>query len=134
MNPVENLFYALGEFAYAIAKADGKIQKEESDKLHDILATEFKDYEEHINIPEIIFRILNKDHISLDTSYEWAVKEIKTNGHYMSEAMKQKFFSVLNKIAAAFPPSTANELNIIERLKKDIRSVKGDPVFTHEKK
>jgi hypothetical protein len=36
MTPVQSLYYALGEIVYAIAKSDGKVQREENDKLHQI--------------------------------------------------------------------------------------------------
>jgi hypothetical protein len=134
MNPLENLYYALGEFAYAVACADGAIQKEESETLKGILDSEFPGHETNLNIPEIIFRILKKDHVALPTVYDWAVNEMKANGHYLGEGLKKKFTSVLNKVAESFPPSTREELEIIEKFKKEINSIKGDPVFTHESK
>jgi tellurite resistance protein len=40
MTPVENLHYAIGELAIAVALADGEIQKEERDQFHKLVETE----------------------------------------------------------------------------------------------
>ena len=40
MNSTENLHYAIGELAYAVACADGIVQKEERQKFHDIVLAE----------------------------------------------------------------------------------------------
>ena len=40
MTPTQNLHSAMGELAYAVARADGAIQKEERQKFHDIVAAD----------------------------------------------------------------------------------------------
>ena len=128
MNSTENLFYALGEFAFAVALADGKIQKEENDELHNILAQEFKNQE--YDYSEIIFEILRKDELGkVQDTYNWALKELKLNSHYLSPEMKQKFVRVIEKVAEVFPPTTLEEAAIIEKFKQDIGKLKGDPIY-----
>ena len=41
MEGVERLYYGLGLLAYAVAKADGKVDPEERQKLHDIVDFRF---------------------------------------------------------------------------------------------
>src|SRR6185436_16813027 len=36
MSPIENLYYAMGELAYSVASADGRVQPEERKKFSDI--------------------------------------------------------------------------------------------------
>jgi uncharacterized tellurite resistance protein B-like protein len=129
MTSLENLHYAIGELAYAIACADGKVQKEEEQKFHDIVRTELarKDYD--FDISDIVFQIMSRDKRDCATTYEWAMKEIRTNSHYLSPELKQTFISVIEKIAAAYPPVTLEEKNMIDKFKAEIGSIQGDPVY-----
>lgn len=130
MTPQQNLHTAIGELAYAIARADGSIQKEERKKFHDIVAAELhcKDYD--FDVSDIIFQVLEKDKfIDSKTSYDWAMKEIRTNSHYLSPELKKTFIRVIEKIAKSYPPSTKEETELIERFKKEIAPINGDPVY-----
>ncbi len=60
MTGTERLYYALGQLAYAVAKADGKINGEERQKLHDIVVKESNCHNHNINVSEIIFHLLDK--------------------------------------------------------------------------
>lgn len=130
MTPEQNLHNAIGELAYAIAKADGAIQKEEAKKFQDIVAAELRCKDYDFDVSDIIFQILQKDKfISPETAYNWAIKEIKLNGHYLSPEMKETFIKVIEKVAKAFPPVTKEEQQIVDRFKTDIASIHGDPVY-----
>jgi len=130
MTPEQNLHNAIGELAYAIAKADGAIQKEEAKKFHDIVAAELRCKDYDFDVSDIIFQILQKDKfISSETAYNWAIKEIKLNSHYLSPEMKETFIKVIEKVAKAFPPVTKEEQKIVERFKLDIAPIQGDPVY-----
>ncbi len=134
MNPIENLHYAIGEIAYAIARSDGEVQKEERIKFKNIVEAELRCKDYDFDISEIIFNILNKDKTSTSDAYDWSIKQIKTNSHYLSPKLKETFIKVLEKIAKAFPPVTKEENKLIDRFKKDIEPLKGDPVFFKFKK
>ena len=129
MTPLQNLHYAIGELAYAVAHADGKVQKEERKKFHDILIAEFHDKNYDFDISDIIFQIMDKDKIDTETTYKWAMNQIKLNSHYLSPELKGTFIDVMEMIAQAYPPVTVGEQNIIDRFKKDIEPIKGDPVY-----
>jgi uncharacterized tellurite resistance protein B-like protein len=129
MTPTENLHYAIGELAYAIARADGTVQKEERKKFHDIVAAELRSKHYSFDISDIIFHIIDKDKTDSATSYKWAMNEIKLNSHYLSPEMKKTFIAVIEKVAKAFPPVTSSEQNLIDKFKKDIAVINGDPVF-----
>jgi uncharacterized tellurite resistance protein B-like protein len=121
MNPTENLHYAIGQLAFAVAFSDGKIQKEESENFHKIVSEELNNNSYDFDVSDIIFKVMEKDKMDSNTVYEWAMKEIKTNSHYLSPQLKEKFISVIEKIAGAFPPVTNEESDIINRFKKDIK-------------
>ncbi len=130
MTPLQNLHSAIGELAYAIARSDGAIQKEERKKFHDIVAAELRCKEYDFDVSDIIFQVLEKDKfIDTKTAYDWAMKEIRINSHYLSPQLKETFIKVMEKIAKAFPPVTVDEINLLEKFKKDIAPLIGDPVY-----
>jgi len=133
MTPLESLHYAIGELAYAIARADGNVQKEERKKFHDIVAAELRCKDHAFDVSDIIFQIMDKDKTDSATTYKWAMDEIKLNSHYLSPELKKTFIKVMEKVAKAFPPVTINEQKIIDKFKKDIAIINGDPVFYQSK-
>jgi len=135
MTPQQNLHNAIGELAYAIARADGTIQKEERKKFQDIVAAELECNDNDFDVSDIIFQLLEKDKfIDSKTAYDWAIKEIKVNSHYLSPDLKATFIRVIEKVANAFPPVTTEEQSILEQFKKDIAPLNGDPVYYQAKK
>ncbi len=123
MEPLENLYYALGELVYALAKADGAIQPEEKTKLHQIVQAEIEAHHPGMDVSEIIFSILEKDNMSLESTYSYAIKEMKKNSYYLSDELKELFVRVLEKVALAFPPYEEPEKALIERFKKDLAEI-----------
>ncbi|HEY0031029.1 MAG TPA: TerB family tellurite resistance protein [Bacteroidia bacterium] len=130
MTPLENLHYAIGQLAYAIAQADGAIQKEEREKFHALVAVELRCKDYDFDISDIIFQILDKDNYTdARTSYESAMKEIRLNSHYLSPNLKETFIKVITKVAKAYPPISEEEESLLERFKKEIATIEGDPVY-----
>lgn len=129
MTSIENLYYAIGELAYAVAFSDGKVQMEEREKFHTIVSSGLNNKHVNFDISDIVFQILDKDKVSSSTAYEWAMKEIKINSHYLSPELKRTFITTMEKVAEAFPPITIEELNMLLRFKKEIMLVEGDPVY-----
>jgi uncharacterized tellurite resistance protein B-like protein len=130
MTPLENLHIAIGELAFAVARADGAVQQEELKKFNAIVAAELRYKHYGFEISDIIFQVLQRDDfIDTQTTYNWAMKEIRMNSHYLSPELKQTFIKVMEKVAKAFPPVTVEEMDIVERFKKDIEPLHGDPVY-----
>lgn len=129
MTPLQNLYYAIGELAYAVACADGQVQKEERKKFHDLVESELQNHHPDFDISDIIFKLMDKDRFDCETTYQWAMDEIKLNSHYLSPELKKIFIRVMEKVAIAFPPVTTSEKNLIDRFKKDIAAINGDPVY-----
>lgn len=133
MTPIESLHYAIGELAYAVAKADGKIQKEEKEKFQSIVAAELRSKEYSFDITDIIFQLMSRDGMDSETTYNWAMKEIRTNSHYLSPQMKETFIKVMEKIAKAFAPVAPKEQAILDKFFKEIAGINGDPVYYNQK-
>jgi uncharacterized tellurite resistance protein B-like protein len=131
MTPQENLHFAIGQLAYATACADGNIQKEERKKFRDIVVAGLSSKDYDFDISDIIFHILEKEipHTNTETAYKWAMKEIRVNSRYLSPTLKETFINVMEMVAKAYPPVTNAESNLLERFKKDIADINGDPLF-----
>ncbi len=129
MSPLQSLHLAIGELAYTVALADGEMQEEEKKKFHSIVEAELRCKDYDFDVADIIFQVMEKHKADIETTYKWAMNEIKINSHYLSPELKQTFISVMIKIAKAYPPITSEESAIIERFKKDIEPLIGDPVY-----
>ena len=129
MGPLQSLHMAIGELAYAVALADGEVQEEERKKFHSIVEAELRCKDFDFDVSDIIFQVMDKHSSDVETTYNWAMKEIKLNSHYLSPELKKTFINVMMKVAKAYPPITAEENSIIERFKKDIEPLMGDPVY-----
>ena len=97
MQGKENLYYALGEIAYAVAKADGCVQKEERQKIHDIVVKETACHNNNFDVSEIIFHILKKQDMDWETVYNWGIEQMKLYNHYLTDDMKLDFIAVIEK-------------------------------------
>lgn len=129
MTPTENLHYAIGELAYAIARADGEVQKEERKRFQDIVAAEMRCKDYGFDVSDIIFKIMDRDKTSAKEAYDSAMKQVRTNSHYLSPELKDTFIKVIEKVAKSYAPVTIDEMQLIEKFKKDIEPLNGDPVY-----
>lgn len=131
MTPLENLHYAIGELAYAVARADGQIQKEEKRTFLDIINKELSQAEGYEKTGEIIFKLMEKREETFDpqSTYDLAMQTIRMNGHYLSPQLKSDFIRLLERIAEAYPPVTREENIILKKFREDIEPIHGDPVY-----
>ncbi|HQQ94065.1 MAG TPA: hypothetical protein PLQ93_05890 [Bacteroidia bacterium] len=129
MTPIENLHYAIGELAYAFAKVDGKVNQEERQKFQEIVLRGFKQKDYNYDVSDIIFKILDKDKRDFKSAYDWAMRELKTNSHYLSPELKNCSLRIMKDIAEAYPPFTEEERNLYRQFEKDIEPLKGDPIY-----
>jgi uncharacterized tellurite resistance protein B-like protein len=119
MDATQNLYYALGQLAYAVAVADGKLQPEEKDRFHKLVMAEAA-YDIDFDYANIIFQLLEKDRMPLDVAYQWALHELRLNSHHLNPYLKNKFANVLEQVAKAFPPLGEAEQKLISRFRADV--------------
>lgn len=122
MDSKQQLYYALGELAYSIAAADGKLQGEEKRAFWNVIA-QHKAWVSDIDFAEIIFGILQKDAPGTETAYNQAIKQIELNKHHLSAQMINSFKEILASIAEAFPPTTPDEKQWLQRFNTDINKI-----------
>lgn len=123
MTPTEHLYYALGEAAYAIAKADGRIQNDEVKKLHAILEAELAVPADSLSVADIIFHIMEKDGVDAETAYASAMSQVRRYSAFFTPELKLAFLHVAEKVAIAFPPALRAEKNMISRFRKEIAEI-----------
>jgi hypothetical protein len=122
MDARQHLYYALGALAYAVAKSDGTVQKEERDKVHKIVSTAVK-HDIDFTYTDIIFQLLQKDTVGFMDVYKWAMKAFETGKYHFTDEMKQDFQWVIEQVAIAFPPKTEEERQLLERFGEDLKSL-----------
>ncbi|MBD3639327.1 MAG: hypothetical protein HUJ25_18365 [Crocinitomicaceae bacterium] len=123
MDSKQSLYYALGIFAYGIAKADGKIQHEEKEELHKIVQEE-TDHNMDFQYVEIIFNILQKDKAGFDDIHKWALDALEKGKYHLTSDIKDQFINVMKRVADAFPPKTDEEHELINTFIQEIRDFK----------
>jgi uncharacterized protein YtpQ (UPF0354 family) len=123
MDSKQSLYYALGIFSYAVAKADGVVQFEEKEELHKIVMEEI-DHNMDFQYVEIIFQLLQKDKAGFDDVHKWALDALEQGKYHLTEDIKQQFINVLLKVAASFPPKTDEEHQLINTFIQEIRDYK----------
>lgn len=119
MDARQHLYYALGALAYAVAKADGKVQTEEREKLQEIVNAGIQ-HNMDFNYTDIIFQILQKDKMGFRDVYEWAMHSFETGKYHLTPEVKKQFIKVIEDVAEAFPPSDPEERALIARFSADI--------------
>lgn len=124
MDAKQSLFYGLGQVAYAVAQADGKVQREEREKLHKFLKEEINRIDADFDYTDIIFQLLDKEHIDFETSYKWGIDSMKLGSHKLTSQLRWEFVDLLCKVAESYPPTSKNEMEIISRFLQDLRKMK----------
>ena len=115
------LYQALAELAYAIAMADGVIQSDEKRKFKSIIRKELR---EDAWIAESRFDILDSAITpSLEGAYDNAIKMIRHRRGEFDAEMKEKFLTVISKVADAFGGPDDTEVDILEKLKTEFENL-----------
>jgi len=120
MEGKQRLYFALGNVAYAVAMADGKLEAQEKKKVHDIVVKETAHCAVDFDISEIIFHVLQQHHNSADSAYDWGLKAFEMSKSWLTEDLKVDFFGVLEKIARAIDGINESEQKMLDRFRKDM--------------
>ncbi|QSE96843.1 hypothetical protein [Fulvivirga lutea] len=114
------IYRAIGELAYVIAKAGDGTQLDEKKAFYDIIEAELK-----FNAwsAESRFEILDeKVHPSLEHAYNDAIHEFKIHKSVLTPELKDITLRVVKKVAAAYHPSEVKDF-IIDRLERDLKNI-----------
>jgi len=119
----EELFEGFGMIAYAVAKADGKVQPHEKREFFDIMERFYKKISPNFLSSQISF-YLNKEYDEdLNYAYETGLNKLKKSIKDITPELVQMFKDTLLEIAKAFPPVVPEEKEILQRFDKDIQDI-----------
>lgn len=119
MDSKQHIYYALGTLAYAVAKADGKVQNEERLKVKEIVKKGIE-HEVDFTYTDIIFQILQKDNMGFRDVYKWAMKSFETGKYHLTTEVKTQFIQILDEVAASFTPDDPEEQKLLSNFKDDL--------------
>lgn len=128
MDAKQHLFYGLGHIAYAVAQADGKLQESEKQIFHKLMKEEISRVDSDFDYSDIIFQVLEKEHVDFETAYKWGMDAIHLGEHKITPSLKWEFLDIIYKVAEHFPPVTLKENEIISRFARDLRKDMKIPV------
>ena len=113
-----DIYRALAELGYAIAKADGGMQSAEKDEFYRIMQEEI--YPNGL-LAESRFEILeSRGHLTVDQAYKQVINTIKLNKKAFTPEMREQFLNVMHRVADAYNGIEVSESELIERFIKDI--------------
>jgi uncharacterized tellurite resistance protein B-like protein len=118
----QNIHMAMGSLAYAIAKADGQIEEKEKEIIRKLSQKEFELNDSDNEWIENMFANLEKNKISLDDAYNYALDVLEANrfDFDFDQAMKDKCIRFMERIAEEIDGISTEEQLIIKRFKEDM--------------
>ncbi len=116
----ELLFYGFGQVAYAVAKADNKVQTPENERFKALIREHLHKIDPGLDIAQIIFHLIKQEDRSAEDAYEIGIQNMKLGAHYLTPELKSLFIKALEEIAGAYESISEEEKAFIERFKKDL--------------
>jgi uncharacterized tellurite resistance protein B-like protein len=113
--PQQDLFIGLGNLAYAVAKADGKLQKEEEQVFSGLLLDQT-----HGDIALFALRLKNKLNWLPEEAYHFAFRRFAANIQDFSSWQKKQFFHILHQVAQASQGISKAERALLRRIQVDL--------------
>lgn len=123
MDARQHLFYATGILAYGIAKADGKIQLAEKEKLQEIVGQAIE-HDIDANYMEIIFELLEHDKVGFEGVYKWAMDAFETGKHHLTDSLRARIVAAIKEVANAFNKIDKEEQQLLDQFESDLAKIK----------
>jgi len=114
------LYYGLGHLAYAVAMADGAIQAHEERQVQKIVAEGARQLDFDMDLTEIVFHILSEEKLSSETVFDWGMQELAKGQRLITQDIVDKFAGILEQVAAAYPPITQEEQDVVDRFRNEV--------------
>jgi hypothetical protein len=115
------IYRAIGELAYVVAKADRGLTPAERQSFFRI-AQEELDYDSWA--AQSRFELLDEvTQPSIDRAYNDALHELRKYSAYLTPDLKEKAMIVLQRVAASCDGLSAHETFVLDRFRKDLQSL-----------
>jgi len=118
------IYRAIAEMAYVIAKADKGLSADERMAFNNIVEEELQ-----LNswIAQSRFELLDEiTQPSIDQAYNEALHDLKKYREYLTEDLKARTLRVVTRVAESCSGYSEKERIIIDRLKGDLKSITND--------
>lgn len=123
MERQQRIYYAIGELAYAMAKADGVVRAVEREAMHQLVAEKLAQRNYNYDYSEIIFHLLSQQANDAETIYQRALNDLRQASNFLDEPLERELFEILLEIAKADSPVNASEQAMLERLREDLKAL-----------
>ena len=118
------IYRAIAEMAYVIAKADKGLSADERMAFNNIVAEELQ-----LNswIAQSRFELLDEiTQPSIDQAYNEALHDLKKYRDHLNEDLKARIIRVVTRVAESCSGYSEKERLIIDRLKSDLKNITND--------
>lgn len=116
-----DIYRAIGELAYVVAKADRGLSLAEKEAFYQIAKQEL-DYDSWS--AQSRFDLLDEvTQPSIDRAYNDALHELRKHSASMTDELKDKAMTVLQRVAACCDGLSARETFVLDRFRKDLQSL-----------
>lgn len=118
------IYRAIAEMAYVIAKADKGLSADERMAFNKIVEEELQ-----LNswIAQSRFELLDEiTQPSIDQAYNEALHDLKKYREHLTEDLKERILRVVTRVAESCSGYSEKERIIIDRLKSDLKSITND--------
>ncbi len=112
------IYRAIAELAYIVAKAHDGLKLEEKKAFFEIIN---KELEFEAWSAESRFSILDRKKPTLEHGYNAALYEIKKYKNHLTDELKDKTLRVVRKVADAYKGTSEVQAFIISRLESDLK-------------
>lgn len=118
----KEIYRAIGELAYVVAKADRGLSLAEKEAFYAIVKEELE-YDSWA--AQSRFDLLDEvTRPSIDQAYNDALHELRKYADLMTDELKDKAMVVLQRVAASCDGLSANEAFVLDRVRKDLQSLR----------
>lgn len=129
MKNIKQYYKELGKLVYAVAAADGAIQVEERDKLHQFVLTEMANHEETTDSSgmnqafyvDFEFDAAEEKHLTSNEIIMSYVKFVQSNYESSDGLLINNSLKLLEAVASAY--SKKNEKNVIDIVRMEIKEI-----------
>jgi len=111
----QELYLGLGSAAYALAKADGRLQSAETETLRLILL-----HEPQADVTLQAFDVQEQYNVSVEEAYQYAFRRFESSRQHLDEETKKQFIRVMERIAQAYDGVSRKENELLRRFRRDL--------------
>jgi hypothetical protein len=113
--PQQDLYIGLGSIAYALAKADGRLQTAEVILLQQILLEV-----PHGEIALSVVTLYDRYGVKPEEAYQSAFRRFAAHRGEPDEPLKKKFMGILQHVAKSIEGASRQEQEILRRCRKEL--------------